>query len=148
MQNSKPNGWQGSTPATPTDGKPEPIMERSFRFAVEIVKLGVQLERHGNVGRVLASQLLRAGTAIGSQVEEAQAAESKADFVSKLAVGLKEAREAHYRLRVLVAAGIFAGPAIERLSNEADELKRILAKIIVNTKRGHAGSPELRTWAR
>lgn len=127
---------------------PKPILERTFRFAVNVVKLGMALDRSGNVGRVLASQILRAGTAVGSQVEEAQAAESTADFVSKLAVGLKEARETHYRLRVLSAAGVHCGPEVERLIAEADELKRILAKIIVNTKHNWASSPEMRPWTR
>lgn len=127
-------------------GPPEPILERTFRFAVDVVKLGIELDRIGNVGRVLLNQILRAGTAVGSQVEEAQAAESPADFVSKLAVGLKEARETHYRLRVLSASGVHSGPALDHLITEADELKRILGKIIINTKRNRAGSPEMRPW--
>ena len=127
--------------------RPEPILDRTFRFAVEIVKLGLELDRSGNVGRVLAAQILRSGTAVGSQVEEAQAAESKADFISKMAIGLKEAREVHYRLRVLSVAGIAAGEMVDGLTKEADELRRIIAKIIVNTKRGRAASPSMGSWA-
>jgi four helix bundle protein len=81
-------------------------------------------------------------------VEEAQAAESAADFVSKLALGLKEARETHYRLRVVAAAEVHSGGDIQRLITEADELKRILGKIIINTKRNRASSPEMRPWTR
>lgn len=126
--------------------EPEPILERTFRFAVNVVKLGIALDRSGNVGRVLANQILRAGTAVGSQVEEAQAAESSADFISKMAVGLKEAREVHYRLRILQATAVYSEQEIQRLIAEADELKRILGKIIVNTKRNRASSPKMRPW--
>jgi four helix bundle protein len=146
MDNSKP-GAGDAAKAGQTSFGPEPILDRTFRFAVEIVKLGLELDRSGNVGRVLAAQVLRSGTAVGSQVEEAQAAESKADFVSKMAVGLKESREVHYRLRVLAAAGLGTDGTIDRLTQEADEIRRILAQIIVNTKRGRAASPAMRSRA-
>ena len=101
---------QGEAQAPPPN-----IVERTFRFAVQIVKLGVKLDEHPGVGRVLMPQIVRAGTAIGSQVEESQAAESTADFVSKLSVGLKESRETHYRLRVLAAAEILSEPLLPDL---------------------------------
>ena len=58
------------------------------------------------VGRTLSGQLLRAGTSVGANLEEAQAGQSRADFISKNAIALKEARETHYWLRLLVASAL------------------------------------------
>jgi four helix bundle protein len=110
------------------------ILERTFRFAVRITKLCVFLDSRGGTGRVLSSQIVRAGTSVGSQVEEAQAAESTADFISKIYIGLKEAREAHYRLRILEAANLVRPTRLGPLIQEAEELKRVLGAIIVSTK--------------
>ena len=110
------------------------ILERTFRFAVRITKLCVFLESRGGTGRVLSSQIVRAGTSVGSQVEEAQAAESPADFISKMYIGLKEAREVHYRLRVLEAANLVRPARLAPLIQEADEIKRVVGAIIVRTR--------------
>lgn len=112
------------------------ILARTFRFAVEVTRLGVELDLAGGMGRVLAAQLVRAATSVGSMVEEAQAAESKADFISKMSIGLKEARETHYRLRILAAAGPRAPASLVALITEADELRRILAAIIRSSRKG------------
>ena len=82
-----------------------------------------------------ASKLLRCGTSIGSNVEEAQAAESRADFISKNNISLKEARETHYRLRLLAAAEIVSQSRLQPILDEALELKRILGAIVVSAKR-------------
>lgn len=85
---------------------------------------------------MLMPQILRAGTSVVSNVEEAQAGQSRADFVSKMAIALKEARETHIRLRILTAAAVISDNDLNPLTTEADELKRILASIIISTKRG------------
>ena len=72
-------------------------------------------------------QLVRAGTSIGANLEEADAAQSKADFVSKCTISLKEARESHYWLRILKATG---KAEVERLLAEANELIAILTTIV------------------
>jgi four helix bundle protein len=77
------------------------IEERTFKFGVRIIKLYQFLEGKSWVNATLGRQLLRSGTSIGSNVEEAQAAQSRADFISKNNISLKEARETHYRLRLL-----------------------------------------------
>jgi four helix bundle protein len=77
------------------------ITDRSFNFAVRIVKLCKFLEKQGKVSRTLANQLLRSGTSIGANVEEAQAGQSKADFIAKMSIARKESRETHYWLRLL-----------------------------------------------
>jgi four helix bundle protein len=121
------NGKQGSD-------RPKDILERSFTFAVRIVRLCECLDRRRGVARVLMPQILRAGTSVVSNIEEAQAAQSRADFVSKMAIALKEARETHIRLRILSAADVLSSSRIRALTLEADELKRILGAIIVSTK--------------
>ena len=119
------------------NGKPPPdILDRTFKFAVEIIKLCALLDERPGVGRVLMSQILRAGTSVPSNVEEAQAGQSKADFISKMSIALKEARESHLRLRLLATANVVPDSSSRPLIQEADELKRILGSIIVSAKGG------------
>ena len=115
---------------------PRDIVERTFDFAVRIVKLSGHLDEQPGVGRVMMPQILRAGTSVAANVEEAQAAQSKADFISKMSISLKEARETHLRLRLLATADVVSEDRIRPLINEAEELKRVLGAIIVSAKRG------------
>ena len=115
---------------------PVDIHRRTFAFAVRIVKLCRHLEAKPGVGRTLSRQLLRAGTSIGANVEEAQSGTSKADFINKVAIALKEARETDYWLRLLQAAQVLPAERLARLNDEAQQLKRILAAIIVSAKNG------------
>ena len=91
--------------------------------------------------RTLAQQLVRSGTSVGANVEEAQAGQTRADFVSKYAIALKEARETHYWLRLLIESGDCPGEAGSALVQEADQLKRIIASIIVNANARATESP-------
>ena len=111
------------------------IAVRSFDFAVRIVKLSEFLGQRPGVGRVLMPQILRAGTSIVANVEEAQAAQSRADFISKMSIALKEARETHVRLRILAAASVVATTKLAPLIHEAEVIARIIGAIIVTTKR-------------
>jgi four helix bundle protein len=115
--------------------EPPDILQRTFLFAVEIVKLCGKLDEHPGVGRVMMSQILRAGTSVPSNVEEAQAGQSKADFISKMSIALKEARETHLRLRLLATANVVPNTETSGLIQEADEIKRIIGAIIVSAKR-------------
>ncbi len=72
------------------------IKKRSFAFAVRIVRLCRVLEQQGNVSRTLANQLLRSGTSIGANIEEAQAEQSNADFTAKMSIARKEAPVMHH----------------------------------------------------
>lgn len=118
------------------NGKTPPdILDRTFQFAVEIIQLCVRLDERPGVGRVMMSQILRSGTSVASNVEEAQAAQSKADFVSKMSIALKEARETHLRLRLLATAKIGPEAQTGRLICEADEVRRVMGSIIVSAKR-------------
>jgi four helix bundle protein len=118
------------------DGRPRDILERTFEFAARVVQLCGKLDERPGVGRAMMSQILRAGTSVPANVEEAQAAQSKADFVSKMTIALKEARETHLRLRLLATANITPDTELRPLISEAEEIKRVIGAIIVSTKRG------------
>jgi four helix bundle protein len=113
------------------------IRERSFEFAVRIVKLCKYLERNSQVSRTVNGQLLDAGTSVGANLEEAKAGQSRADFIHKNAIALKEARESNYWHRLILATETIEAQAhrgIEELRDEAFELANIIGKIISNTK--------------
>ena len=111
------------------------IKERAFEFALRIIKLGQHLDRKPGVPRTLSYQLLKAGTSVGANIEEAQGGQSRPDFISKNSIALKEARECHYWLRLLIAAKIMPEKNLTALRDEAEELKRILGSIVIRTKR-------------
>lgn len=106
------------------------IPERAFNFSVRIVKLCRSLDKEPGVSRTLANQLLRSGTSIGANIEEAQASQSEADFISKYSISCKEARETHYWLRLLVASEIMPKDRLAELLDESDQLIAILTSII------------------
>ncbi|HMS39733.1 MAG TPA: four helix bundle protein [Pyrinomonadaceae bacterium] len=112
------------------------IDERSFDFALRIIKLCQFLNKNYSMeSNILAKQLLRSGTSIGANVEEAQAGQSRADFIHKMAIALKEARETNYWLRLLEASGILPKEKIAELLKESDEIKKIIGAIIVSSKK-------------
>ncbi len=115
--------------------KPRDIKERTFSFALEIIRLCRTLNGKRGTARTLSQQLLRSGTSIGANVEEAQAGQSRADFISKYNIALKEAREVIYWLRLLDASEECSDGACKILSREAGEIARIIGSIIVNTKK-------------
>ena len=111
------------------------IKERTFRFAVRIVRLCQRLDEMPGVPRTLSHQLLKAGTSVGANVEEAQAGQSRPDFISKNNIALKEARESHYWLRLLIAAEILPENDLADLRDEAEEIKLILGSIVATARR-------------
>ena len=116
------------------DEKRQDILERTFRFAVRVVKLCQVLDQQPGVGRTLSRQLLRSGTSIGANVEEAQAGQSRADFVSKYSIGCKEARESHYWLRLIAECELVPATRLGEITQECDELIAIITTIIKNTR--------------
>lgn len=114
---------------------PQDIRERTFQFALRIIKLCNELNKRPGVCRDISRQLLKAGTSVGANTEEAQAAQSKADFTSKNSIALKEARETHYWLRLLIAAKVMPEDRRSGLRDEAEEIMRILGSIVVTAKR-------------
>ena len=110
------------------------LCERTFAFATRIVCLCRELDKSPGVSRTLCRQLLRSGTSIGANVEEGQAAQSRADFVSKIQIACKEARETHYWLRLIVATDIVPAKKLAPLVQESNELVAILKTIIKSTR--------------
>lgn len=110
------------------------LSERLLDFGAEVVKFTMELNRT-YAGRHIGMQLIRSATSCGANYEEACAAESKADFVHKMQIVLKELRESLYWLKLVRKAGV-ADNHLQPLLGEADELAKIFAKSIV-TARGH-----------
>ena len=110
------------------------ICERTFAFSVRVVQLCMRLDGKTGAGRTLGRQLLRSATSVGANVEEAQGGQSRADFISKYAIARKEARETHYWLRLLTAAGIEDETETGPLLRECNELIAILTAIIKKTQ--------------
>jgi four helix bundle protein len=107
------------------------IKEKSFKFAVEIINLYKQLNEQREF--VLSKQILRSGTSIGANVQEAQQAQSKPDFISKMSIALKEAQETEYWL-LLFKESKLAQFDYEYYLILIDELKRMLISIIKTSK--------------
>lgn len=110
------------------------ITERSFLFAVRVTRLCRHLEKQNNTTRTVANQLLRSGTSIGANIEEAQGAQSRADFISKMTIALKESRESLYWLKLLQASALADSNMLSTLTKESDELSKIIGAIVKNTK--------------
>ncbi|WP_456323352.1 four helix bundle protein [Hydrogenimonas sp.] len=111
------------------------ILERSFHFSVRIVKLYKYLnERYKAYS--LADQLLRSGTSIGANVTEVQDAQSKKDFISKISIALKEAKETRYWLRLLIETEYLdkSHRHVSTLLSEAEELIKLLTSITITSK--------------
>ena len=86
----------------------------------------------------LGKQYLRAATSIGANIEEAQAGETRADFIHKYGIAQKEAKESHYWLRLLAESGIVPVRLFTPLMRETEELDAVITAIIRKAKQGHA----------
>ncbi|MBV8518574.1 MAG: four helix bundle protein [Acidobacteria bacterium] len=106
------------------------IHERTFEFACRVVRLHQALMKRRGADRTIANQLLRAATSVGSNLEEAKAGQSRADFLAKARISLKEARESHYWLRLIEATELLAAKQIHPLTEEANEIVAVLTAII------------------
>lgn len=111
---------------------PRDITERTAAFADRVVKLTLALPR-SPVASEIARQLVRCGMSVGANVEEAQAAESTADFLHKLRIARKECRESRYFLARIVNAELVPSSRLSAPVDEAEQLLRILTAIIRNT---------------
>jgi len=107
------------------------IYERSFEFALKVIELHKKLTKQREF--VLSKQLLRSGTSIGANVNEATAAESKKDFLHKMAIASKEARETLYWLKLLRKSRLIDTDLTIELEL-CDELVRILTSIVKTTR--------------
>lgn len=108
---------------------PVSLPDRTFEFARQIVRLCLVLDNKPGVSRTLCRQLLRSGTSIGANVEEGQASQSEADFLSKYSIACKEARETHYWLRLLASEKLVDPARLSVMTDECNELIAILTSI-------------------
>jgi four helix bundle protein len=107
------------------------IHERVFEFASRIVRLHDWFcKQRRTANRTLINQLLGSGTAIGSNLEEARAGQSRADFIAKSRIALKEARESHYWLKLIERSGSVTSQRIHPLVVEANEIVAVLTTIV------------------
>ena len=107
------------------------ILKKSFEFALVIISLYQQLQAEREY--VISKQLLRSGTSIGANVEDAVAAQSRKDFLSKMSIASKEARETLYWLRLLQASSL-TNLNVNAQIQSANELVRILTSIVETTQ--------------
>lgn len=105
------------------------IKERTFNCALRIIKLSKYLYVKKE-NRILGNQILRAGTSVGANVEEAVASYSKDDYIYRMNIALKEARETHYWLRLIKGAKIIDAKRMQDIIDEIEEIKKILGAIV------------------
>lgn len=107
------------------------VQDKAFEFAVRVVRLYQYLVKE-HKEFVLSKQLVRCGTSIGANINEAQAGQSKADFIAKMSIASKESREAKYWLELLCITGYLDNtqPHVTSLLNQNEELIKILTSIV------------------
>ena len=109
------------------------ILDKAFDFSVRIVNLKKFLNKEKQE-HIMANQLLRSGTSIGANVTEANQAQSKADFISKMGIANKEAHETKYWLRLLHKTNYIDEKEFASIINDCQELIKILQSIIKSAK--------------
>lgn len=114
--------------------KENAIKDKSFNFALRIVKLSKYLVESKSE-YVLSKQILRCGTSIGANVEEALGGQSRKDFVNKLSIAYKEARETHYWLRILYKSKYIDKKLFESIEKDCGEIMKILGSIKITIQK-------------
>ena len=118
--------------ATRSGAKPNPVRDKSFAFALKIIELYKSLTEHHEY--IISRQLLKSGTSIGANIEEAGASESRADFIHKMSIASKEARETLYWLRLLDKSKLVAKVDVTQEINDSKELVSLLTSIVKTTR--------------
>lgn len=109
------------------------IETKSFSYAVAITNLSRELS-NDKKEFIIARQLLKSGTAVGALIAEAKFAQSKADFISKMSIGLKEANESSYWLRLLKATKLISIDSFTDIYPSSEELVKLLSSIVKTSK--------------
>ena len=112
------------------------LKAKSYAFALRVVKLYKYLHTHKEY--VLSKQVLRSGTAVGALVSEAEFGQSKADFISKLSIALKEANETLYWLSLLKDSEFIDEKMLNSIQPDAEELIKLLVSSINTAKKNNA----------
>ena len=112
------------------------IRDRAFDFAVRAVVLFRKLsQNHDGAITIIGRQFLRSATSIGANIEEAQSAESKADFIHKYSISQKEANESLYWLRLIDKSEIIFSKILLPMINETREIIAIITSILIKSKK-------------
>jgi four helix bundle protein len=120
------------------------LQQRLLEYAVRIIRLVESLPKT-LTGRRIADQLLRSGTSVGANYEEARGAESREDFVHKLQIALKELRESNYWLRLVSSARLLPPDRLAGIIDESNQLRALLSKAVATTKGKAKGEPKEKT---
>lgn len=108
-------------------------MGRTFKFSVRILKLTSSLPKNP-VGYAIANQVVRSGTSIGANLQEAQSAHTRKDFANKISISLKESRETAYWIDLITESKLISKIRIVDLRNECEELIKILVSVLKKVK--------------
>lgn len=111
------------------------IKDKSYNFALEVIKISEQLNKQRHFD--LARQLLRSGTSIGANIEEANGAVSKKDFINKVGIAYKECRESYYWLRLLRDSDILSTELANELIFTCEDMLKILVKIQITARQNN-----------
>ena len=117
------------------------LLEKALKFAARIVKLQKYLAKEKRE-TIISKQIIRSATSIGANANEAVYGISKADFIAKLQISLKETAETEYWLRLLVLSEYITEPEGESLLEDCLEIKRILVSTLNTAKSGEINSPK------
>jgi len=116
--------------------KDNKLVELSTEFAVDILKLSHKLQQQDN-GKIISNQICRSGTSIGANIHEAQYAQSRADFINKLQIALKEANKTKYWVTLIDKTNILPKDKCEELSNKCTTLRVMLINSIKTAKQNN-----------
>lgn len=109
------------------------IKAKTYDFALEIIRLYKSMREQNEF--ILSNQVLRSGTSIGANVEEATAGQSKKDFIAKMSIASKEARETNYWLRLLRDSRLCGSVDFTKLIDESEQIIRILTSIVKTSQK-------------
>jgi four helix bundle protein len=123
----------------PPHDKPFDIHERLLLFACDIVKTAQFLQQQGPIGQAVSYQILSAGVSTGANAQEGDGATSPDDFIAKMRIALREAKETSFRLRVCRRVGLLDA-TFDALIDESTQLTKILGKIVHTAIRNRAAS--------
>lgn len=130
----KPTNGKDKEDQAPAGRPPRDLSERLLRFAVRVGKV-VNALPNTRLGRHIAGQLIRSGTSPGPNYEEACAAESRADFVHKLSICLKELRESRFWIRLIVESELLSMKKMADMQDECTQLCKVLAQSLLTARK-------------
>lgn len=112
------------------------IQDKTYKFALRVIKVSKEMIKNNE--NILSKQLLRSGTSIGANVQEANGAQSRRDFEAKMFIAYKEARECRYWLNLSKDSSLISRKRARGLLNKVEEICRIIGKILSTSRKRHS----------